>query len=85
MAGKMDRLGHDIRLVLSSLVSRGMAVKKVIDKVDSAVTSCQGHVHPRVLGGSMVKQGFKPYHNSRWLFILPTNTPMDLELFDQCL
>ena len=58
MAGKMDRLGHDIRLVLSSLVSRGMAVKKVIDEVDSAVTSCQGHIYPRVLGGSMVKQGF---------------------------
>ena len=61
MAGKM---GLNIRLVLSSLVSRGMAVKKVIDEVDSAVTSCQGHIYPKLLGGSMVKQGFKPYHNS---------------------
>ena len=34
-AGKMDKLGHDMRHVLSSLVSRGMFVKEVIDEVDS--------------------------------------------------
>ena len=34
-AGKMDKLGHDMRHVLSSLVSRGMSVKEVIDEVDS--------------------------------------------------
>ena len=34
-AGKMDKLGHDMRNVLSSLVSRGMSVKEVIDEVDS--------------------------------------------------
>jgi hypothetical protein len=35
--GQMDRMGHSLRQVLSSLVSRGMAVKKVMDKVDSVV------------------------------------------------
>jgi hypothetical protein len=31
----MDKLGHDMRHGLSSLVSRGMSVKEVIDEVDS--------------------------------------------------
>ena len=39
-----------------------MVERKVIDEVDSVVT--EGHIYPRVLGGSTMKQGFKPYHNS---------------------
>ena len=39
-----------------------MEERKVMDEVDSVVT--EGHIYPRVLGGSTMKQGFKPYHNS---------------------
>ena len=36
-AGQMDRMGNSLRQVLSSVVSRGMVVKKVMDKVDNVV------------------------------------------------
>jgi hypothetical protein len=36
-AGQMDRMGNSLRQVLSSVVSMGMVVKKVMDKVDSVV------------------------------------------------